>query len=225
MEAVRYYHVTPYLTCQMLILLLELNPTYNGTHNRTNYLEPYNFTDYQAHEAYIYTVSNHTYNLYATSIREIFQDAYCYNNQSIQPSLESLARCQPSNYFVWGVSGLLVRILFGVQIVWICGMYLIWLDANLNSVLCRNGRKIGGPFRAVTDLAEAMKEVIGDRTCAYTHAELAGALQQQSGVRYYSSRPDSAGVAHIGLSSVRARRVILNGSTPYGKHPVQTDFT
>ena len=126
-------------------------------------------------------------------------------------------KCQPTDYFVWGVSTTLVICVFASLIVWIIGMYAIWLDANLNSELCRRGRKLRSPFRAAADLAEAMNEVLGDKTCAYSDSQLAKALKRQPGVRYYSTRPKNGQVGHIGLSSVRRRTVKIDRFKLYGK--------
>ena len=110
----------------------------------------------------------------------------------------------------------MLQILLGLQLAWIVGMYGVWLDANLNSSLCRSGRRIRGPFRAVADLAEAMREVLGDQTCAYTEAELASALQRQPGLRYYSGTSNADGVGHIGLSSIRLRKLDMKSASTYG---------
>ena len=91
----------------------------------------------------------------------LFKYGYCYNNKSyFSFELKNLAQCQPAGHFAWGLSSLLVKIVFGVQILWTLAMYAIRLDANLNSALCRNSRKAGYPLQAVSDLAEVMREVL-----------------------------------------------------------------
>lgn len=96
-------------------------------------------------------------------------------------------------------------------------MYIVWLDARIYSALCRSGRKIRGPFRAAADLSEAVREILGDQTCAYTDGELAQELDRQPGLRYYSNDAEAHGVSHIGLSSRRLGKVPYNSTQLYGK--------
>ena len=96
-------------------------------------------------------------------------------------------------------------------------MYLVWLDAQIYSVLCRSGRKVRGPFRAVADLSEAMKEVLGDDICAYSNSALAEELSLQLGITYYANDPEDGSVSHIGLSSNKRNRVSYNSTKMYGK--------
>jgi len=146
-----------------------------------------------------------------------FEPAYCYQNHSI-PDLMSLAECLPEKFFVWGFSSLMVYINLGLLMIWIFGMYIVWLDANIYSALCRSGRKVRGDFRAVTDLSEAMKEVLGTETCAYSDRELARELSTQPGIQYYASDLPDDEVSHIGLSSLRLGRVQYNSTKLYGKY-------
>lgn len=145
--------------------------------------------------------------------------SYCYNNGTLsQDFLEAAAECLPENYFVWGFSSLLVYIVLCLQITWTLGIYLVWLDANIYSALCRSGRKVRGHYRAAIDLSEAMGEVLGKETCTYSDAELSRELQRQPGIRYFSTDAQSEDVSHIGLSSRRVGRVEFDSTKLYGKH-------
>jgi len=145
-----------------------------------------------------------------------YEPTYCYNNKTI-PSLEALSECLPESYFVWGFSSLLVYTNLSLFMVWVFGMYLIWLDARIYSALCRSGRKVRGHYRAVADLSEAMEEVLGNETCSYSDSELARELSKQPGLRYYASDPQDSDVSHIGLSSISRGRVPYNSTKVYGK--------
>jgi len=144
-----------------------------------------------------------------------FTGCYCYNNTVIE-DLHALALCLPESYFVWGFSSLLVYIVISTQIVWFFGMYVVWLDANINSALCRTGRKVRGHFRAAADLSEAAREVLGKQICAYTDEELSRELCMQPGIRYYTEDAQDGDVAHIGLSSRRLPRVHVDDTKLYG---------
>lgn len=97
-------------------------------------------------------------------------------------------------------------------------MYIVWLDANINSTLCQHGRKVRGHFRAAADISEAAREVLGKQTCAYTDEELARELDKQPGVRYYTENVGSGDIAHVGLSSRRLGPVLVDGYKLYGRY-------
>ena len=98
----------------------------------------------------------------------------------------------------------MLYIILSLQLAWILGMFLIWLDANLYSELCRKGRKSRGSFRNALDLAEAVRELLGDELCAYSDKEISRQLDQsQTGMQLYSTDDTDSGVSHIGLSSLK----------------------
>lgn len=146
-----------------------------------------------------------------------YYPTYCYQNHTI-PSLMDLAECLPEKFFVWGFSSLMVYVNLGLLILWVFGMYIVWLDANIYSALCRSGRKVNGPFRAVADLSEAMREVLGDETCAYSESELASELSVHAGLMYYASDKPEGDVSHIGLSSRKWGRVPYHSTKLYGRY-------
>ena len=133
-------------------------------------------------------------------------------------NLDKITICVPeTKYFVWGLSSLLVKIVLAMQVVWIFGTYVVWLDANVASELCRSGRKVRGTFRATEDLSEAMKEVLGNETCAYSDAQLAKVLESEPGLRYFTEDASPCGTSHIGLTSAGARKLQLDPSKVYGR--------
>lgn len=163
------------------------------------------------------TINNHTYIFHNYDFTpDAYQGWYCYNNKTIE-DLPALAKCLPESFFVWGFSSLLVYIVISLQIVWFFGMYIVWLDANINSSLCRHGRNVRGHFRAATDLAEAAREVLGTETCAYTDEEMSRELGMQRGIRYYAEDTGSGDVAHVGLSSRRLGPVEIENGKLYGR--------
>ena len=75
-----------------------------------------------------------------------------------------------------------------------------------------------GNFRASMDVAEAAQEVLGKETCAYSENDLARELDRQPGIMYYAEDGDGDGDSgHIGLSSRRRGRVMIDRSRLYGK--------
>ena len=86
----------------------------------------------------------------------------------------------------------------------------------MNSMLCRSGRKVRGPFRAAVVLSEALGEFLGHKTCTYPDSELTKELAKEPGVRYHASDPIDGDVSHIGLSSRRVGRVPFDSTNMYG---------
>lgn len=131
------------------------------------------------------------------------QHIYCYQRSPLPPGFADSPECLARPYFVWGFSSVLLHITLSLQLVWTFGMFIVWLDANVYSKLCRKGRKTRGSFRNALDLAEAIKEVLGDDLCAYSNGKIARQLAKSGhGVRFYSTKDTKdAGISHIGLSS------------------------
>ena len=93
----------------------------------------------------------------------------------------------------------------------------VWIDANLNSQLCRRGRKVRGYFRAAADVSEAMRETLGDEFCAYRDSDIARELRKdQTGLRYYTTDAKNGDVSHIGISSIRQDGIALRDGVLYG---------
>ncbi len=62
-----------------------------------------------------------------------------------------------------------------------------------------------GSFRNALDLAEAVREELGDALCAYSDIEIARQLEKlRTGLRFYTSCDEEKGVSHIGISSARS---------------------
>lgn len=96
-------------------------------------------------------------------------------------------------------------------------MFIVWLDANINSQLCRTGRKTRGFLRPSLDIAEAMRDVLGEELCTYQNAEISRALDKMRiGVRYYAADADADGISHIGLGSNRSGQLLVSNDTTYG---------
>lgn len=114
---------------------------------------------------------------------------YTFNNHKLRSDI------------VWGFSSFLLYIICSLQIAWTVGMFIVWLDVNINSQLCRTGRKTSGSLRAALDIAEAMREVLGEEPCAYQNTEIDRALERMRvGVQYCANNVYGYGFSHIGLS-------------------------
>ena len=124
----------------------------------------------------------------------------------------------PTSDYVFGFSSLVAKIVLSLQAIWILGTYIVWLDANICSKLCRHGRTIRGPFRAAQDLSEAIIEALGPNTCAYSDDQLDEALRHLPGVRYYAEDGENdSGPSQIGLTTSPDRPLKLSESRLYGR--------
>ena len=97
-------------------------------------------------------------------------------------------------------------------------MFIVWLDANVHSRLCRNRRKMRGSFRNALDFAEAIKEVLGNDLCAYSDTEISQQLHKSGfGLQFYSTSDTESDISHIGLSSLKGgQRLRLHENRLYG---------
>ena len=96
-------------------------------------------------------------------------------------------------------------------------MIFIWIHANSSSELLFKNRKVRGNYRATADLAEALREVVGDEFCAYSDNEIARELKREgNGLRYYTVDNNDKGASHIGLGSHDALHFGLDNSRLYG---------
>jgi hypothetical protein len=167
-------------------------------------------------------VDGHLYKFRNPSSTFPIDELYCYRNESLPEDFYLSAECLSKSYFVWGFSSLLLYILLSLQLVWTLGMFLVWLDANIYSELCRKGRKMRGSFRNALDLAEAVREVLGDELCAYSDKGIVRQLgKSRIGLRFYATTSDTdTGLSHIGLSSRRGetdrQRLRLRDDMLYG---------
>lgn len=144
---------------------------------------------------------------------------FCLEKTPLPPGFESSLECLARPYFVWGFSSILLYIVLSLQLVWILGMFIIWLDANIYSKLCRKGRRMHGSFRNALDLAEAIRELLGDDICAYSDKEIARQLAKSGHkLQFYSTSDTDDSVSHIGISSFKGGpRLRLNDGSLYGR--------
>ena len=123
-----------------------------------------------------------------------------------------------TNSRVRGFSSIVLYVTLGLQVAWTLGMYCLWLDANLFSKLVKAGRTVRGPFRAATDLAEAMKETLGDEYCAYTEQEIGKELRRSGNMLRYNAAvvEDGDQLLHVGLTTRPGAKVTLRKQRLYG---------
>lgn len=112
--------------------------------------------------------------------------------------------CVPAyeNTYEWGLAPGILLIWIPLMLIWTAGMYLVWFDTHRHSKLWRRGRRLG-MWRAVLDLAEAIREDLGPDLAGYSNEELDKAIDEKgSSWMYYASGPGTGRpVSHIGLSS------------------------
>lgn len=102
--------------------------------------------------------------------------------------------------YQWGFNYEWVVIVVSVNAVWLLGMWALWVDADYNSRLCREGRHMG-IYRGILDISEAMTEGLGTNLSAYSEKELVTAVRRQPPLKYYVSNVGDGQAAHIRLSS------------------------
>lgn len=72
-----------------------------------------------------------------------------------------------------------------------------------------------GTYRAIADMAEAMREDLEEYISAYSEQELEAALNRRGPVKYYVDESDERKMAHIGLSTGKSERAKLEWGKEY----------
>ncbi|PMD18329.1 hypothetical protein NA56DRAFT_706936 [Hyaloscypha hepaticicola] len=132
-------------------------------------------------------------------------DYYEWYKWGFYPTNASKFECKPaSGKYQWGFSS-----------EWLFGLWIVWLDCDTNSELCKKGRRLG-LWRAIADISEAMREELGPNICTYLEKELAEALKNKPPIKYYVKHGTEQEPGHIGLSTQSSGRVELRWDHEYG---------
>ncbi|KUJ19250.1 uncharacterized protein LY89DRAFT_780239 [Mollisia scopiformis] len=143
-------------------------------------------------------------------------DPSTWDSWGFWPSMPQNYRCIPLNgIYQWGFSSQWLMIAAIVNSVFILGLWILWVDCDLRSELCKKGRRLG-LWRAVADISEAMREELGPNICAYDEWDLAEALRRKDPIKYYAEPGDGVEPGHIGLSSRRSGPLKLEWNHEYG---------
>ncbi|KAH9211412.1 hypothetical protein DL95DRAFT_392571 [Leptodontidium sp. 2 PMI_412] len=101
--------------------------------------------------------------------------------------------CVSKDIYTWGFSYELLLIYSCISGAWTLGTWIIYVYASVHSELFQKGRGFG-TWRAVLDISESLKEMLGDRNvCAYTEKELSGSLQGRNMAMYESYDGENGG--------------------------------
>jgi hypothetical protein len=111
---------------------------------------------------YLYnvTINNHTFKFDSLNL------AYskCYNGSAYDTSyLSARSICMPNSAndtYRWGFSTMLSAVFVIVQLIWALSLYVVWQDAQWNSVLVRGGYKMT-QLRAAFSVSEAAQQRMG----------------------------------------------------------------
>jgi hypothetical protein len=79
--------------------------------------------------------------------------------------------CVPGPTYQWGFSAGWIEVLLISTLVWIWGMFGLYVDARKHDILWKMGRRLG-LYRDILDVAEAIQEELGPYTCGYSDREL-----------------------------------------------------
>jgi len=161
----------------------------------------------------------HFYDDHLNTSWHAFLDNGAYKNTSVtelyteEPSNHNCVAEQ--NLYEWGFSGEWVLVVICVNSFWVLGLWILWLDTELNSQLTIAGRRMG-TYRAIADISEAMREDLGPNLCGYPEKELAAAVKRQRPVKYYVEEGKEGEVGRIGLSSRKSEKVKVTWGREYG---------
>jgi hypothetical protein len=105
-------------------------------------------------------VNDQTYDIQDLNATESF----CYNNKAYTyAEIQGKSRCLPDTAnptYQWGFSTMLSGIFVFIHFGWCLSMYIVWLDAQCNSKLIKEGYEMT-PLRAAFAIAKAVKRKTG----------------------------------------------------------------
>ena len=172
-----------------------------------------NITTYFVDTTYFsYFSVNNTYPRWIPSTQWIEQD-FLYKNVSYSwEAISEGGQCRQTDppSYAWGFSFLLLFITVLFTAIWSIGIYIMWLDAHLNSRYDRAGREMG-TYRAALDLARAMRKDMGEEaTENLSNTELKERVKRHlNGGRISFELLDSADIDRHRLPMTRITSVML----------------
>ncbi|KAF2005460.1 hypothetical protein P154DRAFT_616266 [Amniculicola lignicola CBS 123094] len=178
------------------------NCTFNIPNNTKTYIDPADNIILQCKDPITITLFNKKYEYDTVE----YDWGYCHGETGY-PYLTLKTRCLPdtaNEAFKWGFSTMLAGVFLIIHTIWSILMYIIWQDAQFNSVLVKSGYRMS-QLRAAFTITEASKQKTG-----LTAQELLGCDLGKLGKELYGSRsrrPAEIGVGmYEGVLSVGARR-------------------
>lgn len=90
--------------------------------------------------------------------------------------------------------------------LFIIGTWILWIDCDTNSQLCRARRRLG-IWAAMADLSEVVREQLGDNLSAYSNNDILQAIKKRPPVKYTATPSIDSERINIGL-----RTAVSNGS-------------
>ncbi|MCJ1325757.1 hypothetical protein MMC10_002420 [Thelotrema lepadinum] len=129
----------------------------------------------------------------------------CYNGE-VLPSgwLEASTGnllCIGQAGYTWGLSSTIVLTGLSLQLIWVLGLYVVWLNANLRSKLCKSRRKFDGVYRIAADLIGAMQADLGTDLSSYDNKMFKQELAKCGDIGWFINEEDSEDASDAVLSS------------------------
>ncbi|KAF8542603.1 hypothetical protein BDD12DRAFT_802777 [Trichophaea hybrida] len=106
------------------------------------------------------------------------------------------------NIYIYTLAPIFTLCVYLLQLVWLFGMYGLWVDACRKSQLHQAGRRLG-IYRGILDVAEALNNDLGPNACAYSDTELIKEIERQPSTHrlsYWESSTRYQSVRHLTIS-------------------------
>jgi len=149
-------------------------------------------------------------------------DCLCYKGEPISKDfrVDSHKSCTNGGEYVWGFSHFITRIGLVLELAWSLICAYLWMSPITYSPMTQYNRSAIGTLRNALDIAEVVKEELGDDICLYTNKQLMEALSDSHPIGY-ATKERSDGITHLGLVPVKdggavRRRIHLDPKKLYG---------
>ena len=115
----------------------------------------------------------------------------CHNSTPIMQDPDSFPMyCVTDQEFVWGFSSFLVTIGLSFEAAWVMMLYLVWLNANVRSVLLKRGINLGNLHKNMADLVRVLQYNLENDMGSLSKAQLKKELKQISDIRFGPQKED-----------------------------------
>ncbi|KAF8855998.1 hypothetical protein BDZ45DRAFT_675796 [Acephala macrosclerotiorum] len=205
---------------------------FNGTYRAQNISDTFSASCFNSTTSVLFLSADH-YSFFQPGQLDMYDDPSCENwfplapeirdaygiwNQTYLRDPENYA-CSSKDVYTWGFSYELLLIYSCISGAWTLGTWILYVYSSVHSEMIQKGRGFG-PWRAVVDLGDALRETLGGvDLCAYSDEELSRNIRGRNWVTYrHIDRKDER--SSFGLREVevgkREERLRLEWVREYG---------
>ena len=130
------------------------------------------------------------------------QPQKCYNQEILPQDWDGDAFCATESTFVWGFSQFVLMLAFIFEAVWMSTAYIVWLNFNTRSALCRRGLSLNNLHANIALVAGVMQEALGEDAGSCTIEEIDCAMKTLDDASWKLEEHDAPQTAYVSITGV-----------------------